>query len=40
MLAAGWKPKEVAEELDIPVKAVYEALRFASRTLKRVIAFA
>ncbi len=40
MLAAGWKPKEVAEELDIPVEAVYEALRFASRTLKRIIATA
>ncbi|MEB3760632.1 MAG: DUF433 domain-containing protein [Desulfurococcales archaeon] len=36
MLAAGWKPKEVAEEFDIPLEAVYEALRFASKTLKRV----
>ena len=36
MLAAGWKPEEVAEELDIPLEAVYEALRFASKTLKRV----
>ena len=40
MLAAGWKPKEVAEELDIPVEAVYEALEVASRTLKRIIATA
>jgi len=29
MLAAGWKPEEVAEEFDIPLKAVYEALKFA-----------
>ena len=36
MLAAGWKPEEVAEEFDIPLEAVYEALRFASKTLKRV----
>jgi len=35
MLAAGWKPEEVAEELDIPLEAVYEALRFASKALKR-----
>jgi len=36
MLAAGWKPEEVAEEFEIPVEAVYEALRFASKVLKRV----
>ena len=36
MLAAGWKPEEVAEEFDIPLEAVYEALKFASKTLKRV----
>ncbi len=36
MLAADWKPEEVAEEFDIPLEAVYEALRFASKTLKRV----
>ncbi len=36
MLAVGWKPEEVAEELDIPLEAVYEALRFASETVKRV----
>ncbi|MCE4600975.1 MAG: DUF433 domain-containing protein [Desulfurococcales archaeon] len=36
MLAAGWRPEEVAEEFDIPLEAVYEALRFASKTLKRV----
>ena len=40
MLAAGWKPEEVAEELDIPLEAVYEALRFASRALKRVVVVA
>ncbi len=40
MLAAGWSPKEVAEELDIPLEAVYEALRFASKTLKRVVVVA
>ena len=40
MLAAGWKPEEVAEEFDIPLEAVYEALRFASKTLKRVIVIA
>ncbi len=40
MLAAGWKPEEVAEELDIPLGAVYEALRFASRALKRVVVVA
>ena len=31
---------EVAEELDIPLEAVYEALRFASRALKRVVVVA
>jgi len=36
MLAAGWKPEEVAEELEIPLEAVYEALRYASEVLKRV----
>jgi len=35
MLAAGWKPEEVAEEFDIPLEAVYEALRLTSKTLKR-----
>jgi len=40
MLAAGWKPEEVAEEFDIPLEAVYEALRFASKALKRVIVIA
>ena len=37
MLAAGWKPEEIAEELEIPLEAVYEALRFASQALKRVV---
>jgi len=36
MLAAGWKPEEVAEEFNIPLEAVYESLRFASKALKRV----
>jgi len=36
MLAAGWKPEEVAEEFEIPLEAVYEALRFASKALRRV----
>ncbi len=40
MLAAGWKPEEVAEEFDTPVEAVCEALRFASKALKRVIVVA
>ena len=40
MLAAGWKPEEVAEELEIPLVAVYEALKFASNALKRVVVVA
>lgn len=36
MLATGWKPEEIAEELEIPLEAIYEALRFASEALKRV----
>ncbi len=40
MLAVGWKPEEVAEELDIPLEAIYEALRFASEALKRVTVIA
>ncbi|GBF09061.1 hypothetical protein apy_07860 [Aeropyrum pernix] len=36
MLAAGWKPEEVAEELEIPLEAVYEALRYASEAVRRV----
>jgi len=35
MLATGLKPEEVAEEFDIPLEAVYEALRFASKAMKR-----
>lgn len=27
ILAAGWKPEEVADEFDMPLEAVYEALR-------------
>ncbi len=37
MLAAGWRPEEVAEELEIPLEAVYEALRFASEAVRRVV---
>ncbi len=40
MLAAGWKPEEVAEEFEIPLEAVYEALKFASKALKRVVVVA
>jgi len=40
MLSAGWKPEEVAEELEIPLEAVYEALRFASYAVKRVVVVA
>lgn len=40
MLATGWKPEEIAEESDIPLEAIYEALRFAPRMLKRVIVVA
>jgi len=40
MLAAGWKPEEVAEELEIPLEAVYEALRYASEAIRRVIVLA
>jgi len=40
MLAASWKPEEVAEELEIPLEAVYEALKFASEALKRVVVVA
>jgi len=40
MLAAGWKPEEVAEEFDIPLEAVYEALKFASKVLKKVVVIA
>ncbi len=40
MLAAGWEPREVAEEFEIPLEAVYEALKFASKALKRVVVVA
>jgi len=36
MLAAGWRSEEVAEELEVPLEAVYEALRFASKAPRRV----
>ncbi len=40
LLAAGWSPREVAEDLDIPEEAVYEVLRFASEAVRRVIVIA
>ncbi len=40
MLAAGWKPEEVAEEFEIPLEAAYEALKFASKALRRVVVVA
>ncbi len=36
MLAAGWSLQEVAEDLDVPEEAIYEALRFASEAVRRV----
>ena len=36
MLAAGWRPEEVAEELEIPLEAVYEALRYASEAAREI----
>ncbi|MGB9729458.1 MAG: DUF433 domain-containing protein [Thermoprotei archaeon] len=40
MLATGWKPEEVAEELEIPLEAIYEALKYAAESLKKVIVVA
>ena len=31
MLAVGWTPEKIAEEYEIPLEAVYEALDFASK---------
>mgnify|MGYP000622022027 CR=1 FL=1 len=36
MLAASWKPEEVADELEIPLEAIYEALRYAAKSLRRI----
>jgi len=36
MLAAGWTPEKIAEEYEIPLEAVYEALDFASKVLRKV----
>ena len=36
MLAAGWKLEETAEELEIPLEAIYEALRYAAEIARRV----
>ena len=35
-LASGWSVEEVAENYRIPLEAVYEALRFALETLRKV----
>ena len=35
MLANGWSVEEIAEELEVPLEAVYEAIRFASNVVKR-----
>jgi uncharacterized protein (DUF433 family) len=35
-LANGWSVEEVAENYRIPVEAVYEALRYASETIRKV----
>lgn len=35
-LANGWRVEEVAENYRIPVEAVYEALRYASETIRKV----
>ncbi len=35
-LASGWRAEEVAENYRIPVEAVYEALRYASETIRKV----
>ena len=40
MLAVGWRPEEVAEELEIPLEAVYEALRYASQVIRRIVVVA
>jgi len=35
-LANGWTAEEVSENYKIPLEAVYEALRFAMETLRKV----
>jgi len=35
-LASGWSAEEVANNYRIPVEAVYEALRYALETLRKV----
>ena len=35
-LANGWSVKEVTENYRIPIEAVYEALKYASETLRKV----
>ena len=39
-LANGWKPEEVAENYRIPLEAIYEALRYASETIRKVVVIA
>ena len=36
MLAVGWTPEKIVEEYEIPLEAVYEALDFASKVLRKV----
>ena len=35
-LASGWSPEEVAENYQIPLEAVREALRYALETLRKL----
>ena len=35
-LANGWSVEEIAENYRIPIEAVYEALRYALETLRKV----
>ena len=39
-LSGGWSTEQVAEQYNIPKKAVLEAVRFAYETMKRVSIFA
>jgi len=36
MLAVGWTSEKIVEEYEIPLEAVYEALDFASKVLRKV----
>jgi len=39
-LANGWDVEEVAENYRIPVEAIYETLRYASETIRKVVVIA